>query len=56
VVPPRYPNQPRTASYWFNIGIAYDRLGQRSQALAAYERARDLDPANGSYIAASRAM
>jgi len=41
--------QPGIAAYWFDMGIAYDRLGRRSEATAAYERARRLEPANAQY-------
>ncbi len=45
--------QPRMASYWFNMGIAYDRLKRHSEAISAYKRAKDLEPSNADYQAAS---
>jgi membrane associated rhomboid family serine protease len=46
--------QPQVASYWFNIGIAYDRLNRHSEAMTAYKRAYDLEPSNAEYRSASR--
>ena len=39
----------QTPQSWFNLGIAYDRLGNKSAAHAAYQRAHDLDPNNPEY-------
>jgi membrane associated rhomboid family serine protease len=41
--------QPQTASYWFNLGIAYERGNDLSAALAAYHRAYDLKPTDPQY-------
>jgi tetratricopeptide (TPR) repeat protein len=41
--------QPRMASYWFNLGIAYERENNPAAALAAYHRAHDLEPSNQKY-------
>jgi membrane associated rhomboid family serine protease len=46
--------QPKMASYWFNMGITCDRLKRHSEAMAAYKRARDLEPSNADYQAASK--
>jgi membrane associated rhomboid family serine protease len=45
--------QPRISGFWFNLGIAYDRLNQHSDAVAAYRKARDLEPNNAQYQAAA---
>lgn len=44
--------QPRMASYWFNLGIAYERENDLSAASAAYHRAYDLDPTDRQYAEA----
>lgn len=41
--------QPAEASYWYDMGIAYDRLGRHSEAGAAYRRAFNLDPSSNEY-------
>ena len=41
--------QPKLAVYWFDLGIAYERLGNKNAARAAYQHAHDLEPANGNY-------
>ncbi len=46
--------QPRIATDWFDMGVAYDRLHRHSQAVIAYKRARDLEPSNAEYQAAAR--
>jgi membrane associated rhomboid family serine protease len=38
--------QPNSATDWFNIGIAYQRIVDLPSAMAAYERAHELDPQN----------
>src|SRR6202050_4539094 len=35
---------PRFATAWFALGAIRDQLGERSKAVAAFERARDADP------------
>src|SRR5580700_11531755 len=35
---------PRFATAWFALGAIRDQLGERSRAVAAFERARDADP------------
>lgn len=40
--------QPRMASYWFNLGLAYERENNPA-AQAAYRRAHDLEPSNKKY-------
>ena len=42
--------QPRIPQYWFNLGIAYDRLGNRTDAIEAYQRAHELEPNNPAYV------
>jgi len=41
--------QPKLAVYWFDLGIAYHRLGNMPAAKAAYEKAYQLEPANAEY-------
>jgi membrane associated rhomboid family serine protease len=41
--------QPRMASYWFNLGIAYETGNDLSAASAAYHRAYDLKPTDPQY-------
>jgi hypothetical protein len=44
--------QPKQPIYWFNLGIAYQRLNDKSKAKAAYQRAQELEPANAEYAEA----
>ena len=46
--------QPRDAGYWFNMGIAYDRLNRHAEAMTAFKRAHDIEPSNGVYQGASQ--
>jgi len=41
--------RPDDAGLWFNLGIGYEALGKREQAIAAYEKATSLDPSNPQY-------
>jgi membrane associated rhomboid family serine protease len=41
--------RPKEPTYWFNLGIAYQRSGKLPAATAAYERAHELDPNNSVY-------
>lgn len=41
--------QPRVPEYWFDLGIAYHRMGNLSAAMDAYQRAHQLDPNNPAY-------
>jgi len=41
--------QPRLAVYWFDLGIAYQRSGDLKAALAAYQRAHQLEPEKAEY-------
>jgi membrane associated rhomboid family serine protease len=45
--------QPKVSSYWFNLGIAYDRLNNQSAASAAYQRAYELRPTDPKYAEAA---
>lgn len=47
--------QPKISAYWFDLGIAYQRAGDLPRAMAAYERAHELDPQNPEYAAAAQA-
>jgi membrane associated rhomboid family serine protease len=42
--------QPKVAGFWFNLGLAYSRLGDPSSAAAAYARAHQLDPDDPAFI------
>jgi len=48
--------QPRLAVYWFDLGIAYQRLGNTKAAQAAYQRAHQLEPNNANYSNATNAL
>lgn len=41
--------QPKLAAYWFDLGIAYHRLGNIPAAKVAYEKAQQLEPGNAEY-------
>jgi membrane associated rhomboid family serine protease len=41
--------QPKLAVYWFDLGIAYHRLGNTAAAKAAYQKALQLEPDNAEY-------
>ena len=45
--------QPKLAVYWYDLGIAYDRLGNKASAHAAYQRAHQLEPTDAEYSAAT---
>ena len=45
--------QPAEAPYWFDLGIAYWRAGDRKSATVAFERAQRLEPQNQKYSAAA---
>lgn len=45
--------QPKIAAYWFNLGIAYERLNHRSDSVTAYKRAYQLNPWDSSYAEAA---
>jgi membrane associated rhomboid family serine protease len=45
--------KPKTPEYWYDLGIAYQRLNDFPAASAAYERAYELEPSNPSYAAAA---
>ena len=47
------PDEP---SYWFNLGIARERLEKLEQALACYKRAHELAPHNDDYASAFSAL
>jgi GlpG protein len=39
----------RQASWWYNLGIAYQRLGREQKAIQAYRQASELEPASDRY-------
>lgn len=41
--------RPRDATYWFDLGIAYQRLNRHADAEAAYKRAIELAPSNAQF-------
>jgi membrane associated rhomboid family serine protease len=45
--------QPKVSSYWFNLGIAYQRLNDQSAASSAYQRAYELQPTDPKYAEAA---
>lgn len=44
--------RPKEPIYWYNLGIAYHRLGNVPAAMAAYKRAHELEPTNADYTKA----
>ena len=48
--------QPKSPIYWFDLGIAYQRAGNMKAALAAYNRAHQLEPGNAEYSEALNAL
>jgi membrane associated rhomboid family serine protease len=42
--------QPKEASFWYNLGIAYQSAGESKPAVDAYQRAADLGEANAQYF------
>lgn len=48
--------QPRLPVYWFDLGIAYQRLGKTEDAKRAYQRAHQLEPSNTHYSQAEQAL
>ncbi len=40
---------PNEASYWFNLGIAYEQVGQRERSREAFKRASELEPQNSKF-------
>ena len=45
--------RPKEPTYWFNLGIAYHRVGNLPAAKAAYRRAHALEPNNSEYATAA---
>jgi superkiller protein 3 len=41
---------PRDATAWYDLGLAYSRLNREEEAIAAFERAHRLQPANADYL------
>jgi membrane associated rhomboid family serine protease len=44
--------QPKVSSFWFNLGIGYQRLNDQAAASSAYQRAYKLEPNNPKYAEA----
>ena len=47
---------PREPSFWYDLGIAYQRLMRNADAATAYQRASELSPANEQYKSAFEAV
>jgi len=45
--------QPKISSYWFDLGIAYQRVNDPHDASAAYQQAYELEPGNSEYAEAA---
>jgi Flp pilus assembly protein TadD len=45
--------RPKEPTYWFNLGIAYHRVGNLPAAKAAYQFAHELEPNNSEYANAA---
>jgi membrane associated rhomboid family serine protease len=45
--------QPKVAICWFDLGIAYERLGNSAAASTAYQRAHEIEPNNEKYLEAA---
>jgi|SRR5215472_8456770 len=45
--------QPKIPSFWFDLGIAYQRLNDQRAASSAYQRAYELEPSNPEYAQAA---
>jgi Flp pilus assembly protein TadD len=45
--------QPKLPGFWFDLGIAYQRLGNRTAAQTAYQKAHQLDPNETKYSQAA---
>ena len=41
--------RPKEPTYWYNLGIAYQRVGNLPAATAAYQKAHELEPKNPDY-------
>ena len=48
--------QPRQAVYWFDLGIAYQRLGNKTAAESAYKKAHELEPGEAKYSNAAQQL
>jgi len=47
---------PKMAVYWYDLGIAYQRLGKATDAKAAYQKAWQLEPNDTKYSNALKAL
>jgi tetratricopeptide (TPR) repeat protein len=47
---------PKMAVYWYDLGIAYQRLGKATDAKAAYQKACQLEPNDTKYSNALKAL
>ena len=44
--------KPKVAAFWFDLGIAYQRVNDQQAATSAYQRAYELEPTNPDYAEA----
>jgi predicted ribosomally synthesized peptide with SipW-like signal peptide len=44
---------PREAGWWYNLGLAYERIGQNEPAMQAFDRAYDLAPGEADFRGAT---
>jgi len=44
--------QPKTTAYWYDLGLAYQRLGNHTEALANYRKAAELGDSHARYFLA----
>ncbi len=48
--------RPKEPTYWYNLGVAYQRIGNVPAATAAYGQAHQLDPNNSDYAKATEGI
>jgi len=48
--------QPKTHELWYDLGIAYQRVGDTTAAMKAYRKARELAPTDQQYADAMKAL
>lgn len=44
---------PRTSFYWYDLGIAYERVGNTAEAIASYKRAGEIGNPQAQYVLAT---
>jgi len=48
--------QPKTHELWYDLGIAYQRVGDTTAAMKAYRKAHELAPTDQQYADAMKAL